>query len=69
MFENEAIAFICNETKHRLMSAKWNLINLFESKNTGLFDRTYITKNNFSSLNLPFFAIGLPYEDFLFSNY
>ena len=49
------------------MSAKWNLINLFEFKNNGLFDKTYIPKNNFSSLNLPFFAIGLPHEDFLFS--
>jgi len=36
------------------MSAKSNLFDLFESKNTGLFDRTYISKNNFSSLNLPF---------------
>ena len=36
------------------MSAKSNLSKLFESKNTGLFDWTYISKNNFSSLNLPF---------------
>ena len=35
------------------MSAKSNLFNLFEFKNTGLFDRTYISENNFSSLNLP----------------
>jgi len=29
------------------MSAKSNLFNLFESKNNDLFDRTYISKNNF----------------------
>ena len=46
-----------NETKHRLMSAKSNLFDLFESENTGLFDRTYISKNNFSSLNLPFLLL------------
>jgi len=27
--------------------------DLFEFKNTGLFDRTYMSENNFSSLNLP----------------
>ena len=42
----------CNETKHRLMSAKSNLFNSVEIKNSGLFDRTYISENNFSSLNL-----------------
>jgi len=36
------------------MSAKSNLFDLFEPKNTVLFDRTYISKNNFPSLNLPF---------------
>ena len=42
-----------NETKHRLMSAKWNLLKLFELENNGLFYETYISKNNFSTLNLP----------------
>ena len=40
------------------MSEKRNLINLFESKNNGLFDKTYISKNNFSSLNLPFLLLN-----------
>jgi len=35
------------------MSAKRNLLKLFESENNGLFYETYISENNFSSLNLP----------------
>jgi len=35
------------------MSAKSNLLNLFELKNTGLFYKTYITWHCFSTLNLP----------------
>jgi len=39
------------------MSAKSNLFDLFESKIAGLFDKTYISKNNFSTLNLPFLLL------------
>jgi len=46
------------------MSAKSNLFNLFEFKNTGLFDRTYISENNFSSLNLPSLLLSCPTNNF-----
>jgi len=45
------------------MSAKLNLFNLFEFKNTGLFDRTYISENNFS-LNLPSLLLSCPTNNF-----
>ncbi len=35
------------------MSAKSNLLKLFELENNGLFYETHISENNFSSLNLP----------------
>ncbi len=35
--------------QNKIVTAKWNFFNLFEFKNTGLFDRTYTSENNFSS--------------------
>ena len=39
------------------MSAKWNLLKLFELGNNGLFNETYMTENNFSALNLSFLLL------------
>ena len=47
-----------------IMSAKWNLFDLFKFKNTGLFDRTYIYENNFSSLNLPSLLLSCLTDNF-----
>ena len=46
------------------MSAKRNLFDLFEFKNTGLFDSTYISENNFSSLNLHSLLLSCPTKNF-----
>jgi len=46
------------------MSAKSNLFNLFEFKNICLFDRTYISENNFSSLNLHSLLLYCPTNNF-----
>ena len=46
------------------MSAKSNFFDLFEFKNTGLFYRTYISENNFSSLNLPSLLLSCPTNNF-----
>jgi len=46
------------------MSAKSNLFDLFEFKNTGLFDITYISENNFYSLNLPSLLLSGPTNNF-----
>ena len=46
------------------MSAKRNLFDLFEFKNTGLFDSTYISENNFSSLNLHSLLLSCPTNNF-----
>ena len=46
------------------MSAKSNLLDFAELNNTGLFDRTYISENNFPSLNLPSLLLSCPTNNF-----
>ena len=55
-----------NETKHRLMSAKTNLLDFSELKNTGLFYKTYFSENNFSSSNLPSLLLYCPMDNSYF---
>jgi len=46
------------------MSAKRNLLKIFELENNGLFYETYISENNFSSLNLPSLLVSCPKNNF-----